>query len=87
MGRQAPLRSREPKTFAASAKTGPHRTASSIESVQAHALETFGTAEKAEHWMSRPSPLFQGKSPKEVIESDPSSVEAALARIDHGVYA
>lgn len=57
-----------------------------IQSVQAHALETFGSAEKAEHWMNRPNPLFQGKRPKEVIQRDPSMIESALARIDNGIY-
>jgi uncharacterized protein (DUF2384 family) len=55
-------------------------------SVQAHALDTFGSAEKAEHWMNRPNPLFRGKTPKQVLESDPSSVESELVRIDYGVY-
>lgn len=31
------------------------------QSVKAHALDTFGSAEKAEHWMSRPNPLFHPK--------------------------
>jgi putative toxin-antitoxin system antitoxin component (TIGR02293 family) len=57
-----------------------------LKSVRAHALDTFGSAEKAEHWMSRPNPLLQGKTPQQVAESDPSSVEAALVRIDYGVY-
>ena len=57
-----------------------------IEAVYAHALETFGSAGKADHWMNRPNALFRGKRPKQVIESDPSSVDAALARIDNGIY-
>ena len=56
------------------------------QSVQAHALDTFGSAEKAEHWMNRPNPLLDRKTPLQVIECDPSSVEAALVRIDYGVY-
>src|SRR5580704_14730820 len=40
-----------------------------IQAIRAHALETFGSAKKAEHWMNRPNPQFQGKRPKEVIES------------------
>jgi uncharacterized protein (DUF2384 family) len=56
------------------------------QSIKAHALDTFGTAEKAEHWMSRPNPLFHRKTPLRVIQSDPSSVEAELVRIDHGFY-
>ncbi|HEX5228019.1 MAG TPA: MbcA/ParS/Xre antitoxin family protein [Bryobacteraceae bacterium] len=58
----------------------------SSKSVQAHALETFGTTEKAEHWMNRANPLFDGKTPKQVMKTDPAGVEAELVRIDHGVY-
>jgi uncharacterized protein (DUF2384 family) len=54
--------------------------------VSAHALATFGSKKKADHWMNRSNPLFQGKSPAEVLESDPARVEAELMRIDHGVY-
>jgi uncharacterized protein (DUF2384 family) len=58
----------------------------SRESIAAHALDTFGSPEKARHWMNRPNRLFQGKAPKRTIESDLIEVEAALFRIDHGVY-
>jgi uncharacterized protein (DUF2384 family) len=51
-----------------------------------HALATFGSPDKAKHWMNRPNPLFQGKTPVQVMESDPVGVEAELVRIDHGVY-
>jgi Protein of unknown function (DUF2384) len=58
----------------------------SRDSVSDHALATFGSSEKAQHWMTRPNPLFHGKTPAEVIEFDPVGVEAELVRIDHGVY-
>jgi hypothetical protein len=58
----------------------------SRESIAAHALDTFGPPEKARHWMNRPNPLFQGKTPAQVIEFDLVGVEAELVRIDHGVY-
>jgi Protein of unknown function (DUF2384) len=57
------------------------------QSVEEHALDTFGTVEKAEHWLNRPNPLFSGKTPRQVLRVDPSWVEAALVRIDYGVYA
>lgn len=66
--------------------TDPKGRSITAQSVKAHALDTFGSAEKAEHWMSRPNPLLQGKTPRQVIQSDPSPVEAALVRIDYGVY-
>jgi uncharacterized protein (DUF2384 family) len=56
------------------------------ESVDAHALATFGSTEKARHWMNRPNPLFHGKTPAEVLEIDLVLIEAELVRIDHGVY-
>ncbi len=58
----------------------------SRESVNSHALATFGSPEKAQHWMNRPNPLFDGKSPAKVIEFNLVGVEAELVRIDHGVY-
>jgi uncharacterized protein (DUF2384 family) len=56
-------------------------------SVAEHARDTFGTKEKAAHWMNRPNALFGGKAPIQVIKVDPISVEAELVRIDYGVYA
>jgi uncharacterized protein (DUF2384 family) len=64
----------------------PARQAITLQSVRAHALDTFGSAKKAVHWMSRPNPLLQGKTPREAVRSDPSAVGAALVRIDYGVY-
>jgi uncharacterized protein (DUF2384 family) len=55
-------------------------------SVAAHALATFGSLEKAQHWMNRPNPLFDGKTPSQMLASDLIDVEAELVRIDHGVY-
>ena len=60
--------------------------APSLESIAAHALATFGSSEKAERWMNRPNPVFQGKTPAEMIEFNPVAVEAELVRIDHGIY-
>jgi uncharacterized protein (DUF2384 family) len=54
--------------------------------VTAHAFETFGSPEKAKHWLHRPNHVFQGRTPLEAIESDPQAVEIEFARIDHGVY-
>ena len=54
--------------------------------VLAHAHETFGSQEKANHWLRRPNHVFQGRTPLEVLESDPQAVEIELTRIDYGVY-
>jgi hypothetical protein len=56
------------------------------ETVRAHALEAFGDVEKTDHWLRRPNQLFHGRSPLQVLESDPEAVEAELVRIEHGVY-
>jgi hypothetical protein len=58
----------------------------SPESVAVHALSTFGSKEKAQHWLNRPNPLFQGKTPNQVMRTNAVAVEAELLRIDHGVY-
>jgi uncharacterized protein (DUF2384 family) len=55
-------------------------------SIAAHALATFGSREKARHWMNRANALFGGRTPAEVLASDLVGVEAELLRIDHGVY-
>jgi uncharacterized protein (DUF2384 family) len=62
------------------------KRAISQKSIAAHALATFGSKEKAQHWMNRPNPLFHGKTPAQVTRIDPVGVEAELVRIDHGVY-
>jgi RNA polymerase sigma factor (sigma-70 family) len=54
--------------------------------VLAHAHETFGSQEKADHWLRRPNHVFQGRTPLEVVGSDPQAVEIELTRIDYGVY-
>ena len=85
----APTRS--PKASAETVLTGARRTGIfqpeiTSRSVEAHALETFGSEAKAEHWLSRRNPVFQGKTPRQIIKVDPLMVEAELVRIDHGVY-
>ncbi len=51
-----------------------------------HARETFGSPQKADHWLNRPNQLLGNKTPLQVMETDPAKIEAALVRIDHGVY-
>jgi uncharacterized protein (DUF2384 family) len=36
--------------------------------------------------MNRPNPLLDGKTPAQVMETEPAGVEAEFVRIDHGVY-
>jgi len=80
-----------PKSFSKTAKsTARSHTDTSLvpahEAIQAHALDTFGSPAKANHWLNRPNPLLGGKSPLQVMQDDPQAVEAELVRIDHNVY-
>lgn len=68
-------------------KTAPLTTQFTAQSVLDHAFDTFGSATKMAHWMARPNQLLQGKTPRAMLNTDPESVEAALVRIDFGVYA
>jgi uncharacterized protein (DUF2384 family) len=70
----------------ATPKGAPDVKALSAAAVEAHALDTFGSRVKATHWLGRPNPLFEGRTPLEVLQVDPQSVEIELVRIDHGVY-
>ncbi|HWE48370.1 MAG TPA: MbcA/ParS/Xre antitoxin family protein [Bryobacteraceae bacterium] len=56
------------------------------EEVRRHVWETFGTEDKALHWLGRPNPLFGGRTPAEVLEIEPDAVEQELVRIDHGIF-
>jgi putative toxin-antitoxin system antitoxin component (TIGR02293 family) len=59
------------------------------QAILTHALETFGSAEKAWHWLERPNTLFAGSSPLHLLQTDATQyelVEDELTRIDHGVF-
>ncbi len=53
-----------------------------------HALDTFGSEERALRWMRQPLAELEGRTPEDVLLEDGRSdgVEAILARIDYGVY-
>ena len=40
-----------------------------------HALEAFGSEEKAWHWLERANPLFDGNTPIEILRTDRSRYE------------
>jgi putative toxin-antitoxin system antitoxin component (TIGR02293 family) len=54
-----------------------------------HAVDTFGTEERAFRWMGQPLAELGERTPEDVLLEDPQSdaVEAILSRIDYGVYA
>jgi uncharacterized protein (DUF2384 family) len=68
------------------AHSAPAFRATKMAAVRGHVLETFGSAEKADHWLNRANHVFGGKTPLQMMESDPQTVEIELTRIDHGVY-
>ena len=53
-----------------------------------HAVDTFGTEERALRWMHQPLAELGERTPESVLLEDRQSdaVEAILARIDYGVY-
>ena len=52
-----------------------------------HAEETFGDSAKAHAWLRRPTPLLDGETPLDRLDTDFGSrqVEAMLGRIAHGL--
>jgi putative toxin-antitoxin system antitoxin component (TIGR02293 family) len=53
-----------------------------------HAVDTFGTEERALRWMQQPLAELGERTPEDVLleESQVDAVEAILTRIDYGVY-
>lgn len=53
------------------------------------AESTFGDPAKAHTWLRRPTPLLDGESPLDRLDTDIGTrqVEAILGRIDHGLAA
>ena len=48
---------------------------------------TFGSQQKAMQWLSKPTRVLGGKTPKELLETKAGlqQVEDLLTRIDHGL--
>lgn len=57
--------------------------------VWSHARETFGSVEKARAWMTRPTRVFGGRPPAELLDTDEGArlVDETLGRIEHGIAA
>jgi putative toxin-antitoxin system antitoxin component (TIGR02293 family) len=56
--------------------------------VFAQAKDTFGTNEKASHWLRSPNRALRGDVPLALLDTDAGaqSVQTILLRIDYGVY-
>ncbi|HLN23934.1 MAG TPA: antitoxin Xre/MbcA/ParS toxin-binding domain-containing protein [Patescibacteria group bacterium] len=60
-----------------------------IARVLATADETFGTVDKASHWLRRPTQVLAGERPLDLLDTEEGAreVEALLGRIAHGIAA
>ncbi len=55
--------------------------------VVAHTLAVFGDEAKAQHWLATPLPLFDDRSPSEILQ-EPGGIdliEQTLTRIEHNI--
>ena len=57
--------------------------------VLAEAKEAFGSRQKVSVWLRRPTDIFGGESPLQVLDTDEGArkVETLLGRIGHGIAA
>jgi len=56
--------------------------------VVAHALDTFGTEEKAALWLRTPNIVLGGDAPLHLLDTDSGAreVDTVLGRIDYGLF-
>lgn len=56
--------------------------------VLAHAMDTFGEADKASRWLQRPNLALGGERPLDLLDTDGgrNEVETILGRIDYGLF-
>jgi putative toxin-antitoxin system antitoxin component (TIGR02293 family) len=56
--------------------------------VTAHAEKVFGDPEKAWRWLRKPKIAFDGKSPLEMLVTEPGArlVDQMIIQIDHGMF-
>jgi putative toxin-antitoxin system antitoxin component (TIGR02293 family) len=65
-----------------------HSIVARIVPVVAHAVAVFGDEHKASHWLATPLPLFDGRAPSDLLDTDEGIqlVEQTLIRIEHNVF-
>lgn len=56
--------------------------------VLAHAIDTFGSKEKATRWLNSRPIVMEGHTPLELLDTDAGVrwVDTVLGRIDYGIY-
>jgi putative toxin-antitoxin system antitoxin component (TIGR02293 family) len=72
------------------AKLAPDESERIVRLVRIHnqAVEVFESDENARQWLLKPLSIFNGKTPMDMIVTEPGAraVEQALGRIEHGVF-
>jgi putative toxin-antitoxin system antitoxin component (TIGR02293 family) len=55
--------------------------------IVAQAIAVFGDERKASHWFDTPLPLFDNRTPSELLETEEGTalVEQTLLRIEHNI--
>jgi putative toxin-antitoxin system antitoxin component (TIGR02293 family) len=55
--------------------------------IVAQAIAVFGDERKASHWFDTPLPLFDNRTPSEMLETEEGKalVEQTLLRIEHNI--
>lgn len=56
--------------------------------VTAHAIDVFGDAKKAAHWMNSSNMVMQGETPLSLLDTDAGAqwVDTILGRIEYGLF-
>ena len=64
-----------------------HQVVHRLLPVVAHAIVVFGDERKAAHWFDTPLPLFDNRTPSELLESEEgiALIEQTLTRIEHNI--
>lgn len=59
-----------------------------LKRIFAHAIEVFGDESEAKLWLKEPKSALQGKTPLQVINTEPGvqQVELMLGQIEHGIF-
>ncbi len=64
-----------------------HQVVHRLVPVIAHAIAVFGDDRKAAHWFETPLPLFDNRTPSDLLETEEGAalVEQTLTRIEHNI--
>jgi putative toxin-antitoxin system antitoxin component (TIGR02293 family) len=56
--------------------------------IAAMAEQVFGEADRAWHWLRKPTPRFEGKSAIDMLATEAGArlVEETIVQIDHGIF-